>query len=129
MCGVFWCLLNNDYYADIITPDIAVLDYIYSKNVNASFKLISTLIKELVKIGVNSAIIQVQTFNKQRFFHYALSDKNIIKTSPVEYKGKMYEDQILKIENLSKVSNISFRELIKKAHNYNSEEKTNKKNI
>lgn len=115
--------LNNDYYADIITPDIAVLDYIYSKNISSSYELISKLLNALVKMGVKSAIMQVQTYNKQRFFHYALSDKNIIKSSPIESKGKLYEDQILKIEDLSKIASIPLRDLMQKAHNYKLEEK------
>lgn len=118
--------LNNDYYAEIITPDIAVLDYIYSKTFQVSFGLISNLLNSLVNLGVKSAIIQVQTYNDQRFFHYALSDKNIIKSSPIESKGKIYEDQILKVENLNKVAKMSFRELMKKAHNYSIEEKCSK---
>ena len=64
--------------------------------------------------------MQVQTYNKQRFFHYALSDKNIIKTTPIENKGQIYEDQILLIEDLEKTFNMTFREIIHKAHNYKS---------
>lgn len=117
--------LNNDYYADIITPDIAVIDYIYTqeaKDISVSFELISRLLKELVDIGVTKAIMQVQTYNKQRFFHYALSDKNVIKTSLVESKGNMYEDQILLIEDLRKTANMSARELMLKAYNYSKSE-------
>ena len=97
--------MNNDYYSDIITPDVAVIDYIYTyknyRNINISFKLISKLLNELVNINVNQAIMQVQTYNKQRFFHYALSDKNILKSSTIEANGKKYEDQILLIQDLN----------------------------
>lgn len=119
--------LNNDYYADIITPDIAVIDYIYTdenaRNLSVSFELISQLLKELVNLGVKQAIMQVQTFNKQRFFHYAMSDKNIIKSTTLEKNGQNYDDQILLIEDLNKVANISIRELMLKAHKYSIEDK------
>ncbi len=114
--------LNNDYYADIITPDIAVIDYIYvcenSRNLTVSFELISQLLKELVNMGVKQAIMQVQTFNKQRYFHYALSDKNIIKSTTLQSNGQTYDDQILLIENLEKVSNITLKELMAKAYKH-----------
>ena len=120
--------LNNEYYADIITPDIAVIDYIYtdenSRNLTVSFQLISQLLKELVNLGVKQAIMQVQTFNKQRFFHYALSNKNIIKSTTLEKDGKTYNDQILLIEDLIKISDMSVRELMLKAHKYSLEEKS-----
>ncbi|MBR1987535.1 MAG: hypothetical protein IKA36_00700, partial [Clostridia bacterium] len=93
------------------------------RNISLSYELISTLLKSLVKIGTKQAIMQVQTYNSQRFFHYALSDKNIIKSSTIEVKGKIYEDQILFIEDLEKVSTITPRELILKTHNYKLEEK------
>ena len=118
--------LNNDYYKDIITPDIAVIDYIYtledSRDVSVSFELISGLLKQLVDMGVKQAIMQVQTFNKQRFFHYALSDKNIIKANTLERNGQSYDDQILLIEDLNKVANMTIRQLMIKAHKYTIEE-------
>ena len=117
--------LNNDYYADIISADVAVIDYIYVlenlRNLTVSFELISQLLKELVSMGVKQAIMQVQTFNKQRFFHYALSDKNIIKSSTLERNGQIYDDQILLIEDLKQVSNISIKELMAKAYKYSNE--------
>ena len=67
--------------------------------------------------------MQVQTFNKQRFFHYALSGKNIIKSTTEERNGQSYEDQILLIEDLGKVANMSSRELMLKAHKYVVEDK------
>lgn len=117
--------LNNDYYADIITPDIAVIDYIYTlevKDISVSAELIFRLLAALVNMGVTKAIMQVQTHNKQRFFHYALSDKNIIKSSPIESKGKMYDDQILLIEDLNKTANMSVRELMIKSYKYSKSE-------
>lgn len=119
--------LNNDYYKDIITPDIAVIDYIYvdedERNFGVSFELISKLLTELVGLGVKQAIMQVQTFNKQRFFHYALSDKNIIKSTILERNGQVYDDQILLIEDLNTVANMSLRELMIKAYKYSVEDK------
>ena len=117
--------LNNDYYADIISPDIAVIDYIYTleaKDISVSAELIFRLLAELVNIGVTKAIMQVQTYNKQRFFHYALSDKNIIKSTTEERNGQPYDDQILLIEDLKKASNMSVRELMIKAYNYSKSE-------
>jgi len=117
--------LNNDYYANIIAPDVAVIDYIYTKedsrNVNASFELISKLLQELVNMEVKQAIMQVQTFNKQRFFHYALSDKNIIKSTTLKRNGQTYNDEILLIKDLKKVSNITARDLMVKAYKYSKE--------
>ena len=120
--------LNNDYYADIITPDIAVIDYIYvdknSLNNFIAFDLISTLLKRLVEMNVKSAIMQVQTSNKQKYFHYALSDKNIIKSNIIpEFKDKNYYDQILLIQNIEQVSQITLQELMQKTHKYVLEEK------
>lgn len=118
--------LNNDYYADVISRDVAVVDYIYidkkSGDVGISFQLIKLLLKELVQMGVRKAIMQVQTYNKQRFFHYALSDKNIIQTSTIESNGKTFEDQILLIEDLKRVSNLSLKDLMLKAYKYKQEE-------
>ena len=117
--------LNNDYYADIIAPDVAIIDYIYTKednrDVNVSFKLISLLLKELVNMNVKQAIMQVQTFNKQRFFHYALSDKNIIQSTTLERKGQTYNDEILLIKDLKNASNTTARELMVKAYKYSKE--------
>ena len=114
--------LNNEYYSDIISSDVAVIDYIYVdenlRDINISFELISQLLKELVNMGVKQAIMQVQTFNKQRFFHYALSEKNVIKSTTLERNGQTYYDQILLIEDLVKVSKITFKELISKAYKY-----------
>ena len=116
--------LNISYYADIITPDIAVIDYIYvdenCRSITLAFDIISKLFKTLLTLRIKQAIMQVQTYNKQRFFHYALSDKNIIKTTPIENKDQIYEDQILLIEDLEKTFNMTFREIIHKAHNYKS---------
>ena len=119
--------LDNDYYADIITPDIAVIDYIYTikeaRNVALSFGLISKLLSKLVSMKVKSAIMQVQTFNKQRFFHYGLSDKNIIKSTHREEGGKNYYDQILLISDLEKIAKLTLSELKEKAIKYLREER------
>lgn len=114
--------LNNDCYSDIITPDVAVIDYIFvskdARDISVSFSLISNIIEILIIMNVKQAIMQVQTYNKQRFFHYALSDKKIIKSTTIEIKGQVYEDQILLIEDLSKIKNMSIRDLMIKAHKY-----------
>lgn len=119
--------VNNSYYSDIISSDVAVIDYIYVKenkrNISISFKLISLLMKQLINLNINKAIMQVQTFNKQRFFHYALSDKNIIKSVHVQKDEKEYEDQILLIDDLEKTSNISIKELMLKAYQFSKDEK------
>lgn len=114
--------LNNDYYADVITPDIAVIDYIYTledkRNIVVSFELIVRLVNKLLENGTKKAIMQVQTYNKQRFFHYALSDKNIIKTTPIEKDGEIYEDQILLINDLNKIANTTLKTLMLKARTF-----------
>lgn len=124
--------LKNDYYSDIITEDVAVIDYIYteesSRGLNVSFELISKLFKLLVNLGVKQAIMQVQTFNKQRFFHYALSDKKIIKSTSMEGKNGSYYDQILLIEDLKMAADISKRELMLKVRKYINEDNSNIKN-
>ena len=124
--GLSGASLNNDYYKDVITPDIAVIDYIYVDpqfaDFNVSFSLISALIKRLVEINVTSAILQVQTSNKQRFFHYALSDKNSIKSEPIEQHGKYFEDQILLIRDLKEVSALSMKDIMKKAYYFRKNE-------
>ena len=120
VAGFSGASLNNDYYKDIISPDVAVIDYIYVTQFNSDlstpFLLINSLIKYLVEIGIKSAIMQVQTSNKQRFFHYALSNKNIIKSTPIVQHNQTYEDQILLIEDLTSVMNISMKDLMQKAY-------------
>ncbi len=119
---IFGASLNNDYYADVITPDIAVIDYIYTledkRNIAVSFELIVRLVNKLLENGTKKAIMQVQTYNKQRFFHYALSDKNIIKTTPIEKDGEIYEDQILLINDLNKIANTTLKTLMLKARTF-----------
>lgn len=118
--------LNNDYYADIVANDVAVVDYIFVKksrrNISVAYGLISLLLKQLVKMGVMQAIMQVQTFNKQRYFHYALSNKNIIKTATLQSNGKTYQDQILLIDDLKATSNISIKDIITKAIHFKKQD-------
>lgn len=120
--GIFGGVAKNDYYADVITPDIAVIDYIYTledkRNIAVSFELIVRLVNKLLENGTKKAIMQVQTYNKQRFFHYALSDKNIIKTTPIEKDGEIYEDQILLIDDLDKIANMTLKTLMLKARTF-----------
>ena len=122
IAGFAGASINNDYYKDVITPDIAVIDYIYvtenNTNVSTSFHLISELINSLIKNGVRQAIMQVQTHNKQRFLHYALSNKNIIKSTKIESKGKIFEDLILLIDDLNAVSNLSMMDIMRRAYSF-----------
>lgn len=126
IAGFAGASINNDYYKDVISPDVAVIDYIYitenNTSISTSFNLISELINCLIKNGVKQSIMQVQTFNKQRFLHYALSDKNIIKSTPIENRGKMFEDQILLIEDLNAVANLSMMDIMRKAHAFKTAE-------
>ena len=112
---------KNKDYLDLVEATVAVIDYIYikenSRNLNSAYNLIKSLIKLLLDNNYTQALLQVQTFNKQRFLHYALSDKNIIKSFPNTYK-KGYDDQILLIDNLEKVYNLSLSDLLKKCKNY-----------
>ena len=118
--------INNSYYADLVNPDVAVIDYIYTKedsrSIKVAYELLMRLLNELISVGIKSAIMEVQTFNKQRFFHYALSDKDIIKSSERENKKGKYEDQILLIKDIRKVATFSMRELMSKAVEYFKEE-------
>ena len=117
---------KNKEYLDVAPDSVCVLDYIYieesQRDLITSYNLIKNLLKQLLDAGFSQAIIQVQTFNKQRFLHYALSDKNIIKSFPNTYK-QGYEDQILLIEDLNNVYNLTFKELLDKCKNYIEETK------
>lgn len=88
------------------------------RNIAVSFELIVRLVNKLLENGTKKAIMQVQTYNKQRFFHYALSDKNIIKTTPIEKDGEIYEDQILLIDDLNKIANMTLKTLMLKARTF-----------
>ena len=117
---------KNKEYLDLLPNTAAVIDYIYveedKRDLVTSYNLIKSLFKQLIDNGYSQAILQVQNFNKQRFLHYALSDKKIIKSFPNTYKAG-YEDQILLIENLNKVSNLSFAQLLFKCKKYIEETK------
>lgn len=112
---------TSDEYIDVTNKTRAVIEYVYVKekyrNFLIAYKLTKKLIASLVENDVSSAIMQVQTFNKQRFFHYALCDKNIIKSTQV----KNYQDQILLIEDLKGVLNQSFQEFLSKVKRYSKE--------
>lgn len=99
-----------------------VIDYIYVKQqfrgVQTAYEMIKLLIELLIQQGFEKAIMQVQTFNKQRFFHYALSDKNIIHSEKCERNDTQYEDQILLIKDLQKVKNLTLKELIAKSYEF-----------
>lgn len=103
-----------------------VIDYIYVKDNHrgllVAYELIMRLLKELVAVGIKSAELQVQTFNKQRFFHYALANKNIISSIYCSIDGREYYDQVLLIENLKNVSEMSAKELMAKAVKFKQEE-------
>ena len=114
--------LNNEYYSFIITPDIAVIDYIFVydcfRGLEVAFRLIKELVSTLLKNNVEQAIMQVQTYNKQRFFHYALCDKNIIYSTKLLSKGVEYDDQILLIEDLAFVDKMTKRDIMKRVKKY-----------
>ena len=76
------------------------------------------IIKQLVSLNINEAVMQVQTFNKQRYLHYALSDKNIINSEVCKRKGDEYEDQILLIKDLKSVQTLTLKQLMQKIVNY-----------
>ena len=117
---------KNKDYLDVAPNTVAVIDYIYIEESNrdliTAYHLIKFLFKQLIDNGYTQALLQVQTFNKQRFLHYALSDKNIIKEFPCSYR-EGYNDQILLINDLKSVYNISFKELLNKCSNYIKETK------
>ena len=72
---------NSTEYQKITTKTQIVIEYIYTipscRNFFVAFSLTQKLIECLVQMQHTCAIMQVQTFNKQRFFHYALCDNNI----------------------------------------------------
>lgn len=117
---------KNKEYLDIMPNSVAVIDYIYieksNRNLITSYNLIKSLFKLLLDNGYTQALLQVQTFNKQRFLHYALSDKNIIKAFPNEFKSE-HEDQILLIKDLKKIYNLTLSELFNKCKKYITETK------
>lgn len=100
----------------------SVIDYIYVKEkfrgAQTAYNLIMGIIKQLVSLNINEAVMQVQTFNKQRYLHYALSDKNIINSEVCKRKGDEYEDQILLIKDLKSVQTLTLKQLMQKIVNY-----------
>lgn len=120
--GFAGATINNDEYKEKYGYG-TVIDYIYVKEtfrgLDLAHDLIKTLFKDLVVKGTTSVIMQTQTYNKQRFLHYALSNKNIISSeSLISSKGVAYDDQILLIEDLKTILNISIKDLMKKAFEY-----------
>ena len=95
-----------------------VIDYVYVKDLFrglfVAYHIMKNLLNEIISLGINSAIMQVQTFNKQRYLHYALSDKNIISTTICESRGQIYEDQILLIADLKEAVRISIKEIVRR---------------
>jgi len=112
--------------ATINDKDNATIEYIYVKKSNRgivfAYNLIIDLVKQLIACEVKKAKMQVQTYNKQRFLHYALSDKNIIEQVALERNGEKYLDQILLIEDIESVLRLSIREFMIKASQYKKEE-------
>ena len=105
--------LNSDEY-EKYTDEKCVIEYIYvlpsKRNLLVAYELMKKLIDELLKLGKTSAIMQVQTHNKQRFFHYALSNKNIIHCQ--KFGNTNFDDQILKIDNLERLSKLNFNKFL-----------------
>ena len=112
---------KNKDYLDITPNTVAVIDYIYIEESNrdliTAYNLIKSLFKQLIDNGFSQALLQVQTFNKQRFLHYALSDKNIIKEFPCSYREGS-NDQILLIKDIKTVYKQTLAELLKKCKGY-----------
>lgn len=112
---------KNKDYLDIAPDTVAVIDYIYIEESNrdliTAYNLIKSLFKQLIDNGFSQALLQVQTFNKQRFLHYALSDKNIIKEFPCSYR-EGYNDQILLIKDIKTVYKQTLAGLLKKCKGY-----------
>lgn len=114
---------NSTEYQKITTQTQTVIEYIYTipscRNFFVAFFLTQKLIEYLVQLQQTCAIMQVQTFNKQRFFHYALCDNNIINsTSCKTQSGKCYQDQILLINDLKSVIQQTPKQFMKKVQKH-----------
>ena len=114
---------NSDEYKQITTKTQTVIEYIYTipthRNFYIAFELAKKLLQTLAEWQKTCAIMQVQTFNKQRFFHYALSDKNIIaETTCTTSAGKQYFDQVLLVEDITKVLAQTCKQFIQKVGLY-----------
>lgn len=101
----------------------ASIEYIYlpqkSRNLITAYKCLTFTIQKLIERGIKSAKLQVQTYNKQRFLHYAITDKTILSAQELETsKGEKYIDQILLIKDLSELVNLPFTKLLKKVKYY-----------
>ena len=98
------------------------IDYIYMKkefrNFFNAYEILISLFKEINKEGMNQAYLQVQTYNKQRFLHYAIAAKTIVKEEDIESRGKIYKDQILIIKDIKKLIDMPIRELLNKVKQY-----------
>ncbi|MBO5954413.1 MAG: GNAT family N-acetyltransferase [Clostridia bacterium] len=120
--GLAGATTNSKEYLDITKDVRTVIEYVYVKENHrgfvVAFELVKALIEELINNNINSALMQVQTFNKQRFLHYSLSDKNIIKSTYCQNYGKKYYDEILLIKDLKEISKISLKEFLVKTHEY-----------
>ena len=120
---------NSEEYLSVTNETQVVIEYVYVKENNRGFvvayELMKSLIQELINSNINSALMQVQTFNKQRYLHYALSDKNIIKSTYTENYGKKYYDEILLIKDLKSVLKTSIKEFLVKVYRFSIEDKNN----
>lgn len=118
LIGFAGATTNSEEYLEFSDQTKTVIEYIYVKEDNRDFlcayKLMKTLLKELTKQGINKAIMQVQTFNKERFLHYALSDKNIIHSYVAKRNNEEYEEQILLIDDIQNCLELTMREYMKK---------------
>ena len=112
---------DSKEYLNVTNEVTTVIEYIYVKEnyrgLIVAFNLLKTLISELLNNQISSALMQVQTYNKQRFLHYALCDKNIIKSMQCEWEPE-YEDQILLIKDLGSIVNITLKDFIRKVEKY-----------
>ena len=117
---------NSKQYQKVTTKTETVIEYIYIiptyRNYFVAFELIKKLLTCLVQLKKTSTILQVQTFNKYRFFHYALSDKNIIKsTTCTTQTGVQYDDQILIANNIEKITKQTAKQFMLKVKKYKND--------
>ena len=116
--GFAGATINSDEYVEFCNQTNTVIEYVYVKEKNRDFlvayELMKKLLEELIQLGRTKAIMQVQTFNKERFLHYALSDKNIINSFAAKRNEVEYEEQILLINDINECLKLSMRDYMKK---------------
>ena len=132
--ATFFCMLNgevvgfinvcNYHVVDGKRPDDdigLISDIFVDQNAQASdgghvaFKLLQLGVDELLSNGKNRAIMVVQDDNKNKHLHFSLADK-VLKTSEVERRdGRKTTQYMVLISDLTKIKDMSFRELMKRS--------------